>query len=194
MVEAKSFHQSPPGSLYPLGASLVEEFSQMAGYNWQRGKSNNAVDAERDNCFPASTLAKKLGVSAEAIRKTLEPSEWHHTSGWFNETNYYDGDLLIRLARGEPVDDVSDLEVARAREEWARLRSYRKPKDEEVVHENCTVKWLEWRVSKRWRKAKEYQEADCRVVVKGEFATVYFPDGRKKKKRLNCTGFGFWKT
>jgi uncharacterized delta-60 repeat protein len=166
----------------------------MAGYDEQRGKSNNAVDAERENRFPASTLAKKLGVSTEAIRKTLESSEWHHTSGWYNETNYYDGDLLIRLAQGEPVDDVSDLEVARAQEELARVRSYRKPKDEEVVHENCTVKWPEWSGPKKWRKSKECQEDGCRVVVKGKSATVYFPDGRTMTKRLNCTGFDFGKT
>jgi hypothetical protein len=105
---------------------LIEESSQVAGYDRRRGKSNNAVDAERENWFPASLLAQKLGVSTATIKETMEPVEWHHTSGWFNETDYYDGDLLIRLARGEPVEDASDLEIARAREALAQLRAYRR--------------------------------------------------------------------
>jgi len=46
----------------------------MAGYCGY-SKSNNAMDAEQNGCYPASMAAKKLGVLTVAIKAILAPSE-----------------------------------------------------------------------------------------------------------------------
>ena len=72
----------------------------MAGYNWNEGKSNNAVCAECDGKLPATHFAKWArkwfpGVVAQDIRIALTAGEWHHSSKFFNHVDYYDKrDLL----------------------------------------------------------------------------------------------------
>jgi len=101
----------------------------MAGY-YGYSKSNNAVDAEKSKRFPASVLARKLRVTTAAIKSLLDPCEWHHTSGWFNETDYYDGCLLITLANNQ-MPDRSDYyteeEIFEAAELLLSLRNYKPP-------------------------------------------------------------------
>ena len=59
----------------------------MAGYNWERGISNNAVWAYEEGLRPYSKLTawQKRAVDAGAV----QPREWHHTSARFNRTNFY---------------------------------------------------------------------------------------------------------
>lgn len=60
----------------------------MAGYNWSRGMSNNAVWAYEEGLLPYSKLSawQKRAVDAGAVRAR----EWHHTSAKFNRTNFFD--------------------------------------------------------------------------------------------------------
>ncbi len=53
-------------------------------------KSVNAVNAEENNIFSATKIAKLTKTSAKFIKEEYIPCEWHHTSGAFNRTNYYD--------------------------------------------------------------------------------------------------------
>lgn len=81
----------------------------MAGYDWSEGKSNNAVIAEESGLMTASRLAKWAsrwkrfrGCTASDIKEILSPSEWHHTSKFFNRTNYYNPlDLICEVVREE---------------------------------------------------------------------------------------------
>jgi hypothetical protein len=68
----------------------------MAGYSGL-SKSNNAICAENSGLFPASILAKKLGVKPGAVKALLAPSEWHHTSKFFNETEYYSYESAVEI-------------------------------------------------------------------------------------------------
>ncbi len=78
----------------------------MAGYNWFAGKSNNAVWAEevegkvtkskitaawlrRNGINETATFIKFL-ITADVIW----PDEWHHTSKYFNETDYYSAETI----------------------------------------------------------------------------------------------------
>ena len=63
----------------------------MAGYDRTAWKSNNAVQAEAMGMRTASSLAKilKKKVQAYEVEIGFEPVAWHHTSGRFNETNYF---------------------------------------------------------------------------------------------------------
>ena len=60
-------------------------------------KSVRAVLAEQDGLMNASQLVqylrkKKLfpGITTKIIKQVLPPTEWHHTSKFFNETNYFE--------------------------------------------------------------------------------------------------------
>lgn len=83
----------------------------MAGYHGY-SKSNNAVDAEVAGRYPltkaSQVLAKKLGwpiAKAKAFLKdVVATDEYHHTSSWYNITNYYDvSDSAIQ----EMADEIS---------------------------------------------------------------------------------------
>lgn len=74
----------------------------MAGYNWEAGKSNNALDAEGRGLMNATNTAKAVrragfaGVTSAFITNYAPSTgEWHHTSSKFNETRYYDPNDVI---------------------------------------------------------------------------------------------------
>ena len=87
----------------------------MAGYDWSKGKSNNAVWAEEEGMRTKSKITAKwlregginetLGfvkflIKANRIRAT----EWHHTSKYFNETSYYSTeDIAEQLENLSPI-------------------------------------------------------------------------------------------
>lgn len=78
----------------------------MAGYNWFAGKSNNAVWAEeaegkvtkskitsawlRENGIDEMATFIKFLIKADVIW----PDEWHHTSKYFNATDYYSAESI----------------------------------------------------------------------------------------------------
>jgi len=161
----------------------------MAGYQGF-SKSNNAVDAEANNCFPASILAKKLRVKTAAIQAVLTPSEWHHTSKHFNATDYYDGALLLEIAASDTPDDFDDDEYAEAKEQLAALLAWKAPKQDVQVYEDCTVKWLVWSGSRNHPKATEKTVEHCAVEWKGgAFCLVTFADGGTMRKKTDACGF-----
>jgi hypothetical protein len=75
----------------------------MTGYDGY-SRSNNAIEAESHGRFPASVLARKLGVKTSAVRELAVETEWHHTSKKYNTTPYFDGACLVAVAAG---DDAS---------------------------------------------------------------------------------------
>lgn len=78
-----------------------------AGYNWSKGMSNNAVDAYEKGIMPLSKWNKKLilekiaefypnildiakSTSLSVLKSVfLYKSEWHHTSKYYNVTDFY---------------------------------------------------------------------------------------------------------
>jgi hypothetical protein len=104
----------------------------MAGYSGY-SKSNNAIDAESRGLMTASQCGKALGIPSKCIKKNLEPVEWHHTSKFFNETDYYDCTLLIAIKNEIPLKDMgdgdfgfepSDLEMANMSYEYGDASEY----------------------------------------------------------------------
>jgi len=67
------------------------------GYDWSKGKSERAVEAEAGGLLVASKLAarvRKIGgryrkCNAADISCALAASEWHHSSRFFNRVSYY---------------------------------------------------------------------------------------------------------
>lgn len=122
----------------------------MAGYHGF-SKSNNAVAAEEDGRFPASVLAKRIGVKTGAIKALMSPSEWHHTSSRYNRTNYYDEAEALEMING--------------------LKAWDEPSKGVAEYEGCTVTWLEWSGTRKHPKASERKAEDVTVTIKGEWAT-----------------------
>lgn len=78
----------------------------MAGYNWGAGKSNNAVWAEevegkvtKSKITAAWLRRNEINETATFIKflitaDVIWPDEWHHTSKYFNETDYYSAETI----------------------------------------------------------------------------------------------------
>lgn len=94
----------------------------MAGYNWRAGKSNNAVAAEAEGLVVKSKLTAAW-LKAHGIEETVGfikfliqagkicPTEWHHTSKFFNRTDYYSAEEIIETL--ELMEEVGSLQIWR---------------------------------------------------------------------------------
>lgn len=85
----------------------------MAGYLGY-SKSMNAVSAEAGGLMTATEFAKWLrtyikGVSSKDVAYILNPVEWHHTSKFYNRTNYYDCRDLAQLDVRNEFRDLQEL-------------------------------------------------------------------------------------
>jgi len=141
--------------------------------------STRANRAYKEGKLPASKLAKKLGVSTDAIRAFLDPCEWHHTSARFNKTYFYDEPELIAVATGEGIDRIDADERREAEEllEQMRLwdRAHRQSGEKRYWAE---VWWIEWSGSRKHPRAEEHHLERVEVVERGKF---YYFAGIKKK-------------
>lgn len=166
----------------------------MAGYCGY-SMSNNAVDAYRDGEKSLSKWRKSdileaiedtgipLKCSVEKLKKLpvkllkevcLWQSSWHHTSSYYNETDFYYIDE-------DRIRDITDKEIDKLMAEYKA--------DKKIVQSKATeVKWkcafLEWSGSRKHPKATEVIEVG---IVKGDW--FYRENGSKKKTTAN--GFRF---
>lgn len=94
----------------------------MSGYNWRAGKSNNAVAAEAEGLVVKSKLTaawlKAHGIAEGVgfIKFLIQagkicPTEWHHTSKFFNRTDYYSAEEIIETL--EMMEEVGSLQIWR---------------------------------------------------------------------------------
>lgn len=86
----------------------------MAGYSGF-SKSNNAVDAESEGKMVLTNFVKYLkkffpGVTSADVRMAVSPSEWHHSSKFYNEVNYYDP---MSLADSDTRNEIREAIVLR---------------------------------------------------------------------------------
>lgn len=143
----------------------------MAGYDWGRGKSNNAVWAEEDGLMTATQCAKYLrdqgfkGCTSKAVKDLVPEKEWHHTSKFYNETSYYDPTVAAEYM-AEHLDG------------WKARQKQKKCSARTVTG---TIEWTEW-VTKRERIEHTYTGE---FQIKGDW--VIF-EGRRKNR------FGRWIT
>lgn len=91
----------------------------MAGYSYEYGMSNAALDAYENGNKPLSKitaqdlkLAGWRGTKAEAIRLAKSgfwrPSEWHHSGGtWYNRVDFYDPAELVEAWEEASADSRS---------------------------------------------------------------------------------------
>ena len=110
----------------------------MAGYNYRRGMSRNAVDAYRRNLKPISRFTAQDLRDADihislafakwlAKKKHWTPAERHHTSKFYNKVRFYDlNDLrTVILDLGDEIETLRQryLDDLRARRPKPRPQS-----------------------------------------------------------------------
>jgi hypothetical protein len=81
----------------------------MAGYDGY-SKSLNALHAETEGKFPLSIAVKEVALISKCTQKiarealiAIGPTEWHHTSKFYNATNYYSIEAAVKYLRLTPV-------------------------------------------------------------------------------------------
>jgi len=158
----------------------------MAGY-YGFSKSNNAIEAEEQGLLPASILAKKLGVSAVAIKHLMSPDEYHHTGLYYNRTDYYDGRLLLAVKNNtEAPLWADDEDVTYARRLLQVMRRYSKRKPTTKVYHNCHIEWTEWRGYGRHKQRIRHEYDNCTVTDKGSaMIEIKTPSGQVYRKKKN---------
>ena len=168
----------------------------MTGYH-NYSMSNNAVDAYDKGLLPASKIK---GIPASLIKKYCSSEEWHHCSKKYNRVEFYDPRLVRKKFGLLTYDDIKSLRADGYNAEDLEpsiyaikaLIDHKENKNLETVYENCSVHWLEWpSFSSKYNKPKNMSEDGCRVIIKGQTATVFLKAGIMKK-RLSTTGFGIY--
>lgn len=152
----------------------------MAGYDYTRGMSNNAVTAYRSGLVPASKID---GVPAKLVREHCDAAEWHHSSKMYNCVNFYDRDEvreLFGLIEGREGDPVC----------VAALAAYRRKQVTEEYFGGCHVEWVTF--SKRRRRgwdAHEHEVRGVNVRIRGQMVDVMLPSGELMTKKLTGNHF-----
>ena len=148
----------------------------MSGYSGF-SKSNNAVAAEADGRFPASVIARKLGVPAAYVRERIGTGEWHHSSKFYNVVEYYDLAVCTEWLGSEE-----------GRADLAEWQAAQKPR-QASTRAGCRVEWLEWSGTRNHPRAKKCSAEGCTVTDKGgAFLEIILPDGSTLKKKKDCKG------
>ena len=154
----------------------------MAGYNGF-SMSNNAVVAYATGEKPLSKWTKKEILSElgdidrnkydlikkaplKACRKLLYCSSWHHTSLYYNKTDFYSVD--IEEIENMTVDQLADLLITETKQEPDERRVY--------------AHYLVWSGTRKHPKATEMTAYG---VIKGNW--FYLDDGTKKS--ITANGF-----
>ena len=167
----------------------------MAGYR-EFSKSNNAVDAEANGRYPASRIAKILGIPVEfVVKHAPHGGEWHHSSKFYNVVDYYDlqqvkdwlagaGDYAVE--GNEPTGNDLLAEWRLNRKELASKSS--------KVWPDIKVRFLVWGGTRNRPVASTETIDHARVELKPgqKMVTITPPAGTSFKKSVQTRGFEVW--
>jgi len=154
--------------------------------------SERAMEAYEQGLLPASKIHSTL--PAYLVERYCQPDSWHHTSNRFNETNFFNPEIVLRTfglipfsssSCGEEEDDPFNPEAAEA---LALLKPSRSKKE---TFTGCRVEWLEWVGTRVHPQCIEKIAENCTVEIKGVTATITLPSGKIFKKRVKTKGFSF---
>lgn len=162
----------------------------MSGY-YGFSMSNNAVEAYKNGEMPLSKWTKKaileeaekytLQCSLEKLKqlplallrdKLLYESSWHHTSKFYNETNFYS-------FNEDEISEITDDQL----DQWMEmLSSEKKAVKAAATEERWKCSFLEWSGTRNHPRAE-------RVVDTGVIRGNWFYRDHGGKKSVNANGF-----
>ncbi len=141
---------------------------------WTKEEILNAVGEIDTN------IADKLnGVNLSTLKsRLLTKSSWHHTSEYYNKTDFYavDEDL---------VKNLTDKDIA-------EMKAQKKAQKSEETSSNKyrgDIAYLEWDGTRKHPKAKDVELKDVNIEEKGSFYVVTDDDGNVLvKKKIGSNG------
>jgi len=134
---------------------------------WKKSEIINLISKIENLPFPIQMLKK---MPAKAVKDTfLYCSSWHHTSSYYNKTDFYsfDEDAVFRLTE-EKIKNI--------------IEEAKNIKKEDVVEEKWKCVFLEWSGSRKHPKARKVVEEG---VIKGN----WFYRSNGTKKNIFANGF-----
>ena len=150
-------------------------FHQKSGYVGH-AMSVRAKEAYEAGLVTKSTLKKEdlqradiqlpVGFVKWLMTTRLTPSEWHHTSTHFNETDFYDLNIIKEELKEMAIDDLKEAYQA----------SRKQTKKEEQALYYAYISYGEWEGSRKHPKLKTYEAF---AVIQGDWA--YLDSNQKKK-------------
>jgi len=101
-----------------LGFSNEDYSNMQKGRGYVDNKrSTNSYIANSEGKFPKTQAGKILGVNPKMIEKYLLPSEYHHTSSYYNLTDFYDIRPYFYIQNNMNKELLEYLEAKRVDEE-----------------------------------------------------------------------------
>lgn len=146
----------------------------MSGYNGF-SKSNNAIDAENQGLLTASQVAKRIshGATAAGVKAILKSTEWHHSSKFYNQVDYYDLEMELEEAKENGIDLFTEI-----------IKASKK----ETVKYRADIEWLEFSGNCKHPRVSKFSEKNIEVEEKGDWFLFHFADGSIKRKGMFSTG------
>ena len=149
------------------------------GYSFDYSKSNNAINAENVGKYPLSVASKILSKSlkikqnqAKWLLEKIGPSEWHHTSSWYNSTDYYDTDIENIIDYLQGYTETADISTAQDVIDYVNSKFVKKQKPNEKSY-YADFDYLVWSGTRNYPKAEEFSLENVFIVEKGAFYYVY---------------------
>jgi hypothetical protein len=112
----------------------------MAGYADDYSKSNNAIETELNGIYPltiaikiVSKVAKVTQSKARKILLQIGTTEYHHTSKFFNGTNYYNTKRAINLILHDDPDFTDNQEAEKFNKEHEKTLE---------IQKHCQHEWI----------------------------------------------------
>ena len=172
-----------------LGRLKRRTLAYQGGYADDFSKSNRANQAEDNGRYPLSRVAEILKVPLGFLKEHgPEPTEWHHTSKFYNATSYYD---LAEVARWLDSKEAVGREAnpSDLLAEWLANKKSRESGAPDVL-KGVRVKVLEWSGTKNYRRAKEVIYDNATITRKaGQQMVSVVGKGFDFKKALDTNGF-----
>jgi len=147
----------------------------MAGYDYMRGMSNNAVQAHNDGLTTASKIGH--GLTKDLIEKYCRNEEWHHTgSTFYNATNFYVKEYVLAVFGIKETEDYTfeDYRDEKAVEEYLILKESKKNKKVEGL--KVVGKYAVWGGTRKHPKISYWKEFTG--ILKDGW--IYLSDCKKK--------------
>lgn len=173
-------------------ANEAGQFSR-GGYADDYSKSNRAHAAENAGRFPASEIARQLGVPVGFIKDHApHTGEWHHTSKFYNVTQYYDLEQVRHWMEGTG-DYVPEGKEATGNDmlaEWKMRQKAAKESGSDVAR-GLAIKYLEWGGTRNHPVAREVTEQNVTIERKPgqKMVMITRQDGSTFRKGLETRGF-----
>lgn len=160
-----------------IGYSMSENAANAYGNGnkpWSKWTKAEILEELQKNNKDEKILEVAKKIPVEKLKSEfLNYSEWHHTSSWYNCTDFYSFDE-------EKAEEITLEEI----QEIYRIAKEEKETQKKEIQkeEKYKCKYLTWSGSRNYPRATEHIDVG---IIKGNW--FYLPDGTKKS--INANGF-----